>query len=54
VKKPSARTCVPTKADAKYRKATMAGLVKSYTKYKMVDKLQFMPIQIEQLLQVPP
>eukprot|EP00854_Cymbomonas_tetramitiformis_P002980 gene2980-3797_t len=51
-KKARLAMCQPDKGSRKYRKATEALLRKSYAKYKMADKLEFMPTQIEQLLQL--
>mmetsp|Transcript_35379 Transcript_35379/g.67675 ORF Transcript_35379/g.67675 Transcript_35379/m.67675 type:complete len:331 (+) Transcript_35379:214-1206(+) len=52
MKKRSVKTCAPSKSDAKYRKSTVALLQKAYSKYKIGDLLEFMPVSIEQLLQV--
>lgn len=51
-KKARLAMCQPDKGSRKYRKATEALLRKAYARYKIADKLEFMPTQIEQLLQL--
>jgi len=51
-KKSSVQRCVPSKVEMKYRKSTQNLLRNIYGKYKLDDLVEFMPLAIEQLLQV--